>query len=159
MIHNTLGQTINIIGTTEESRINTTVPTANLRFLVKFTNEYSGKVLYSYGDNLVIKSRFTKMDIAYNTTNDVYSSRINLSPAGYWKYEIFEVSYISNPSVLDSNNAPSNENEVLTVSDENGVVEGRVDIGKINVVRADGTNEVEFTENISTEVVYIYAPE
>jgi len=159
MIHNTLGQTINIIGTTEESRINTTVPTANLRFLVKFTNEYSGSILYAYGTNVVVKSRFTKMDIAYSTTNSIYSSRINLNPVGYWKYEIFEVSYISAPESLDSTNAPSNENEVLTVSDENGVVEGRVDIGKINVVRADGTNEVEFTENISTEVIYIYAPE
>ena len=159
MIHNTLGQTINIIGTTEESRINTTVPTANLRFLVKFTNEYSGKVLYSYGTNVVVKSRFTKMDISYNTTNDVYRSRINLSPAGYWKYEIFEVSYIVNVGELNPTNAPKTENDVLTVSDENGVVEGRVDIGKINVVRADGTKEVEFTENVITETIYIYAPE
>ena len=48
MIHNTLGQEINIIGTTQESRINNNVPTSNLRFLTKFTNEFSGKIIYAY---------------------------------------------------------------------------------------------------------------
>ena len=158
MIHYTLTETLKIIGTTQESRINNDVPTANLRFLIKFYSEFSGKILYAYAKNVVVKSRFTSMEVDYNTVSNVFSSEINLTPVGYWKYEIFEVSYVSLPTILDSTNTPKTEVDVLTESDENGVVNGRVDIGKLHVHNVDGNEENEYIllDGVSDNYIYPY---
>ena len=158
MIHNTLGNTINIISTTEESRINTSVDKTNLKFLVKLTNEYSGKILYAYGTNQTITSRFTKMDLPYHAKSDIYASTINLVPVGYWKYQIFEVSYLSAPNLLDETNTPKNEVHVLPVSGEHGIVEGQVDSGKLHVHQTEGVEEVTYTklDGLSDNYIFPY---
>ncbi|ANS03421.1 hypothetical protein [uncultured Mediterranean phage uvDeep-CGR2-KM19-C269] len=158
MIHYTLTNTLKIIGTTQESRINNSVPTENLRFLIKFTSEFSGKILYAYGTNVVVKSRFTSMEVNYSNINNALNSEINLIPAGYWKYEIFEVSYNVTSSTYDDTNTPKTEVDVLTVSDENGVVQGRVDIGKLHVHNVEGNEENEYVllDGASDNYIYPY---
>lgn len=158
MIHYTLTKTLKLIGTTQESRINTSVPTSNLRFLIKFTSEFSGKILYAYAKNVVVKSRFTSMEVDYNNVSNTHTSEINLIPAGYWKYEIYEVSYITPNNIYDATNSPSTEVDVLSVSDENGVVEGRVDIGKLHVHNVDGSEENEYVllDGASDNYIYPY---
>jgi len=156
MIHNTLGTTINIIGTTEESRVNTSIPSSNIRFLVKITNDYSGAIQYAYGLNQVIKSRYTKFDIEFATDGEIYEGTVNLSPSGYWTYKIYEVSYIASVPVLDITNAPKTEVTVLPVADENGVVEGQVDMGKLHVHLAEGQEEVSYIKLDSVSDNYIY---
>jgi len=158
MIHYTLTNTLKLIGTTQESRIDNSVPTENLRFLCKFTNEYSGTILYAYAKNVVVKRRFTSMEVDYNAINNTFNSQINLVPAGYWKYEIYEVSYKQTSSTYDSTNSPKTEVDVLTVSDENGVVNGRVDIGKLHVHNVDGNNENEYIllDGASDNYIYPY---
>ena len=158
MIHYTLTETLKLIGTTQESRINTSVPTENLRFLIKFTSEFSGKILYAYGKNVVVKSRFTSMEVDYNRTSDCHLSRINLIPAGYWKYEIYEVSYDVPNAIYNASNSPSTEVDVLTPSAENGVVQGRVDIGKLHVHNLDGNEENEYVllDGASDNYIYPY---
>lgn len=158
MIHYTLTNTLKVIGTTQESRINNSVPTENLRFLIKFTSEFSGKILYAYGKNVVVKSRFTSMEVDYNNISNTLNSEINLIPAGYWKYEIFEVSYNVTSSVYDATNTPKTEVDVLAESDENGVVQGRVDIGKLHVHNVDGSEENEYVllDGASDNYIYPY---
>ena len=156
MIHNTLGTTINIIGTTEESRINTTVATSNIRFLIKIINDYSGAIHYAYGINLIVKSRYTKMDLNYSSNPEVYEGSVNLSPSGYYTYKIYEVSYIGTVPVLDTTNAPKSEVTVLALSDEHGVVEGQVDSGKLHVHLAEGEEEVSYIKLDSVSDNYIY---
>jgi hypothetical protein len=158
MIHYTLTNTLKIIGTTQESRINNSVPTENLRFLVKFTSEFSGKILYAYGKNVVVKSRFTSMEVDYNRTSNTHTSEINLIPAGYWKYEIYEVSYEAVNTIYDATNSPSTEVDVLTESAENGIVNGRVDIGKLHVHNVEGSEENEYVllDGASDNYIYPY---
>tara|TARA_R100000541_G_scaffold44796_1_gene51843 strand:- start:1616 stop:2314 length:699 start_codon:yes stop_codon:yes gene_type:complete len=158
MIHYTLTNTLNLIGTTEESRFNNEVLNENLRFLVKFTSEFSGKILYAYTKNNVIKPRFTKMQVDYSTVNNVFDSTINLTPAGYWKYEIFEVSYVAPPLILNETNAPRTEVEVLSESGEHGIVQGRVDIGKLHVHNEEGNEENEYIllDGVSDNYIYPY---
>jgi hypothetical protein len=33
------------------------------------------------------------LDFTYNATPDVYTGKINFKPAGYYKYEVYEVSW------------------------------------------------------------------
>ncbi len=158
MIHYTLTNTLKLIGTTQESRFDNSVPTDQLRFLIKFTSEFSGKILYAYGKNVVVKSRFTSMEVDYNTRSNTHTSQINLIPAGYWKYEIYEVSYEVANSVYDASNSPSTEVDVLTPSAENGIVNGRVDMGKLHVHNLDGNEENEYVllDGASDNYIYPY---
>tara|TARA_R110002167_G_scaffold304354_1_gene508627 strand:- start:190 stop:672 length:483 start_codon:yes stop_codon:yes gene_type:complete len=158
MIHTTYGQTATFYTTTLEKRINNTVPTNQLRYLCKFTNDLSGSVVYGYGQNELLNDRYTRFTMPHNLTQNVYTGEIDFKPNGYWTYEIFEVSWISSSIVLGSGTAPINETDVLSpVADTKGVVQGSVELGKLYVKEPSGEEEVQYTEyNEPASTNYIY---
>ena len=86
------------------------------------------------------------MPFVYNVSPDMYEGQLNLIPAGYFKYEVYEVSWISDDVVLAAETAPATETDVLPVADENGVVEGLVAIGILYLAEKAGSEEVQYTE-------------
>ena len=78
---------------TEDNRIDTSVASTNIRHLMKFTNDMDGSVQYAYGGTETIKDRFTLIRMSYSTTPNMYAGETKLFPAGYWKYEAYEVSW------------------------------------------------------------------
>ena len=120
---------------------------AQIRHLVKFINDLDGAVFYAYPALSNIYDRYTSMAFAYNVATNRYAGRINLKPAGYYKYEVYEVSWISEDVVLSSATAPSTETDVLPVLNENGVVEGLVAIGKLYLAEKDGSEEVQYIQS------------
>jgi hypothetical protein len=142
---------------TEDNRINTSVASTQIRHLLKFTNDLDKSVIYAYGQSEIIKDRYTQIRYTYSTTPDMFAGQTKLLPAGYWKYEVYEVSWIGTVFVR-SGNAPRNEDDVLSpVSDNSGVVQGLVTKGKMNVSEKDGTQQVQYTQREApTETNYIY---
>ena len=142
---------------TEDNRINTSVASTQIRHLVKFTNDLDKSVYYAYGNTELIKDRYTNINISYATTPNIYTGLIKLFPAGYYKYEIYEVSWIGTVTV-SSGNAPATENDVLSpVANDKGVVQGLVTKGKMNLSEKDGTQQVQYTQREApTETNYIY---
>jgi hypothetical protein len=118
---------------------------AKTRHLVKFINDLDGKEFYAYPLLSIIYPRYTLMPFTYNSTPDIFTGRTNLIPAGYFKYEVYEVSWIGTVS-LTVGTAPATETAVLPVADENGVVEGLVAIGKLYLAEKSGSEEVQYTE-------------
>ena len=141
-----------IIGyiSTLDNRIDTSVDISNIRYLVKFINDMDGSISYAYSDNTTYLERFTKLGFFYNLTPNVYESKVNLLPAGHWKYEVYEVSWIGTPDV-SSGSAPSTETDVLPVRIDNGVVQGIVTKGILNLTERVGTEQVQYTEHESPE--------
>jgi hypothetical protein len=121
-------------------------PTNRTRHLVKFINDLDEAVFYAYPLLEIINNRYTLMPFIYHTTPDRYKGRINLIPAGYFKYEVYEVSWISTDVVIEAETAPATETDVLPVLDTNGVVEGLVAIGKLYLAEKSGSEEVQYTE-------------
>ena len=142
---------------TEDNRINTSVASTQIRHLVKFTNDLDKSVYYAYGNTELIKDRYTNINISYGTTPNIYTGVIKLFPAGYYKYEIYEVSWIGTVTV-SSGNAPATEDDVLSpVANDKGVVQGLVTKGKMNLSEKDGTQQVQYTQREApTETNYIY---
>ena len=142
---------------TEDNRINTSVASTQIRHLVKFTNDLDKSVYYAYGSSETIKNRFTNIDISYGTTPNIYTGVIKLFPAGYYKYELYEVSWTGTVTV-SSGNAPATEDDVLSpASPTKGVVQGLVTKGKMNLSEKDGTQQVQYTQREApTETNYIY---
>ena len=143
---------------TEDNRINTSVASTQIRFLVKFINNLDGSIEYSYPAlPNGIKPRYTRMVFTYYLTNpNMYVGGINLIPAGHWKYEVYEVSWIGTVEV-DGLTAPATEIDVLPVKDGNGVVQGIVSKGILNLTESDGTEQVQYTQHAEpTETNYIY---
>jgi len=157
MIQATTETEIKINVQTEDNRINTSVASTQIRHLVKFTNDLDKSVYYAYGNTELIKDRYTNINIAYSTTPNIYTGRVKLFPAGYYKYEIYEVSWIGTVTV-SSGNAPATEDDVLSpVADTKGVVQGLVTKGKMNLSEKDGTQQVQYTQREApTETNYIY---
>jgi hypothetical protein len=73
-------------------------------------------IVYAYARTENIENRYTEFDFFYNATPDIYLGRIDLKPAGYWKYEVYEVSWTGTVTVL-SGFAPATETDVLSPSD------------------------------------------
>jgi hypothetical protein len=152
MLHITYGSTGTFYVTTEEKRINTSVATSKIRLLFKFTNDMSKVVKYAYGqsldhnDNIRTYQRYTKATVSHNTTENVYTGAVNFKPFGYWKYEIYEVSWIGTVS-LTAETAPSNENNLGSVSDNIGVVQGKVEEGKLYVTETAGSEQIKYTQH------------
>ena len=119
--------------------------TAKTRHLVKFINDLDEAVFYAYPALENIYNRYTQMQFVYVLTPDMYQGQLNLIPAGYFKYEVYEVSWIGTPDVADGT-APETETDVLPVADENGVVEGLVAIGILYLGEKAGSEEVQYTE-------------
>jgi len=132
---------------TEDNRIDTTAASINIKHLFKFTNDVNGSVQYAYAHTETIYDRYTYFLFVYNTTPNVLAGKINLSPAGYWKYEVYEVSWIDTPSLITSR-APQTELSVLTPAAANkGVVQGLVTKGKMYIEERSGTEEVSYIQN------------
>jgi hypothetical protein len=157
MIQATTETEIKINVQTEDNRIDTSVASTQIRHLVKFTNDLDKSVYYAYGNTELIKDRYTNINIAYSTTPNIYTGRVKLFPAGYYKYEIYEVSWIGTVTV-SSGFAPANEDDVLSpVANTKGVVQGLVTKGKMNLSEKDGTQQVQYTQREApTETNYIY---
>ena len=142
---------------TEDNRIDTSVASTQIRHLVKFTNDLDKSVYYAYGNTEIIKDRYTNINISYGTSPDIYTGVIKLFPAGYYKYEVYEVSWARIVTV-SSGNAPTTEDDVLTPpADSKGVVQGLVTKGKMYLAEKDGTQQVQYTQREApTETNYIY---
>ncbi len=157
MIQATTETGFDIYVQTEDNRIDTSVASTQIRHLLKFTNDLDKSVYYAYGEVEIIKERFTEIRIKYNINPDVYTGKLKLFPAGYYKYEVFEVSWIGTVTI-SSGNAPATEDDVLTpVADDKGVVQGLVTKGKMNVSEKDGTQQVQYTQREApSSTNYIY---
>ena len=137
---------IKIYVQTEDNRIDTSVASTQIRHLVKFTNDLDKSVYYAYGNTELIKDRYTIINISYATTPNIYTGQLKLFPAGYWKYEIYEVSWIGTVTV-SLGNAPATEDDVLSpAANDKGVVQGLVTKGKMNLSEKDGTQQVQYTQ-------------
>jgi len=125
--------------------------------LLKFTNDMDKSVQYAYGTTEAIFPRYTEFTFTYNAIPYEYSGRINFLPAGYWKYEVYEVSWVGTV-VIDEDNAPATENDVLSPpADTKGIVQGLVTKGKMYVAEKDGTQQVQYNEyEPSSGTNYIY---
>jgi ribosomal protein S6 len=141
---------------TEANRI-AAVPSSRIRHLVKFINDLDEAVFYAYPLLENIHPRYTSMPfIQQIVTPDMYEGELNLIPAGYFKYEVYEVSWIATPDISETT-APATETDRLPVADENGVVEGLVAIGKLYLAEKSGSEEVQYTEYdqpASTNTIY-----
>jgi len=157
MIQATTETGFNIFVQTEDNRIKTNVASTQIRHLVKFTNDLDKSVHYAYGKQELIKDRVTVITIIYNAVPNIYTGETKLFPAGYWKYEIYEVSWNGTVTV-SSGNAPATEDDVLSpAADTKGVVQGLVTKGKMYLAEKDGTQQVQYTQREApTETNYIY---
>tara|TARA_R100001143_G_scaffold60670_1_gene60351 strand:+ start:32 stop:511 length:480 start_codon:yes stop_codon:yes gene_type:complete len=129
---------------TEANRIDTSVDAAHIRHLAKFTNDLDGAVFYAYASTEIISNRYTLMQFLYGVA-DVYAGKLKLIPAGYYKYELYEVSWIGVVGVA-LNTAPATETDVLPVDNDNGVVQGLAAIGILYLAEKSGSEEVQYTE-------------
>ena len=147
----------NIFVQTEDNRIDTSVASTQIRHLFKFTNDLDKSVHYAYAFVENIKARFTEALFVYQLTPNLYAGQINFLPSGYWKYEVYEVSWIGTVTV-SSGNAPATEDDVLTpAASTKGIVQGLVTKGKMNLSEKDGTQQVQYTQREApTETNYIY---
>ena len=157
MIQATTETGFNIFVQTEDNRINTSVASTQIRHLVKFTNDLDKSVYYAYGVTETIKDRYTQISINYDLTPDMYAGETKLFPAGYYKYELYEVSWIGTVTV-SSGYAPANEDDVLSpAADTKGIVQGLVTKGKMNLSEKDGTQQVQYRQHETAEETnYIY---
>ena len=131
---------------TEAARINKTVASTQIRFLVKFINDLDGAVFYGYPTTYTINDRYTEMEWTYDTTPNIYTGRVKLIPAGYYKYEVYEVSWAGTVNV-SSGFAPATEDDVLTPpAVTKGIVQGLVAICILYLAEKAGSEEVQYTE-------------
>jgi hypothetical protein len=144
---------------TEDNRIDTSVAKTQIRFLVKLINDMDGSIDYVYPAE-AINNRFTEMSFTYEAATDLvdmFAGDVHLLPAGYWKYEVYEVSWIG-AVTLSSETAPGTETKVITpIGDVIGVVQGLVTKGKLYLAEKDGTAEVQYNQHeTAAGTNYIY---
>ena len=115
-----------------------------------------GSIDYVYPAE-TINNRFTEMSFTWGYPPvDMFAGEVNLLPAGYWKYEVYEVSWEGTVS-LSVETAPQTETEVLEPSPTVGVVQGLVTKGKLYLAEKDGTEQVQYNQHKSEEGTnYIY---
>ena len=132
---------------TEDNRIDTSVTSAHIQFLVKFTNDMDKRVVYAYPTKLGIYDRYTTMSFIHNTTEDFLTAEVNFVPNGYWYYEIYEVSWIGTIT-LSGATAPDTENdEIIPPANDAGVVQGLVEQGKLYMEETDKEEQVQYTQH------------
>jgi len=156
MIHTVYGQTTTSYLSLLESKINTSVADANLRWLFKFTNDMTKTVKYVYGTVVSTNERHINQTFAHNTSENIFNSLINFKPYGYWSYEVYEVSWKGTVGVNDTN-APNSETEVLSVHNDNGIVQGKVHEGKLYVTETAGSEQIQYTEHTESTTNYLYS--
>ena len=148
-----------LVITTEDVRIDTSVPRTQIRHLLKFTNDMDKGVKYVYAREEHINDRYTKFSLQHNTTEDIVEGKIDFLPYGYWKYEVYEVSFNGASVVISNTTVPLSETG--TASDQSGIygtVKGLVEVGKLLVEPQDGTEQVQYTqrqEPSSTNYIFI----
>tara|TARA_R110002020_G_scaffold39222_2_gene116948 strand:- start:1167 stop:2624 length:1458 start_codon:yes stop_codon:yes gene_type:complete len=138
--------TFDVYISTEDNRIDTSVTENQIRHLFKFINDMDGCIQYAYGATEAIFNRYTKLSFSYSTTPDMYAGETKLLPAGHYKYEVYEVSWIGTPTLTETT-APATETTVLPVSNANGVVQGLATKGILNVTEKVGTEQVQYTQH------------
>ena len=158
MIHGTYNQPYTFYTTTEENRIDKAVPSSQIRFLYKFTNGMDRNVVYAYGQSQMVNNRYTKVTMTPNTTENVFTGAIDFMPNGYWEYEMYEVSWQDNTVTLSTGYAPITETDILSPpAADKGIVQGRVEIGKLYIEEPTGGEEVQYDQYVRpTEENYIY---
>ena len=156
MITGVYGSTISSYLTLEEKRIHTAVDASKIKYLFKFTNDMTAAVKYCYGKKLTTNDRYIKNEFLHNTTEDLFTSKINFKPYGFGAYEVYEVSWIETPA-LAAETAPRIETDVLAEDDANGVVQGKVEEGKLYIQETAGAEQIKYTEHTTTETNYLYS--
>jgi hypothetical protein len=159
MIQATTESTFYAYLSTEDNRIDTTVASTQIRHLVKFINDMDGSVQYAYGSAETIYDRYTKLTFLYNATANIYEGKTKLIPSGYYKYEVYEVSWgVGGIVTVSSGNAPASEKDVITpITIRSGVVKGLVTKGKLNLTDKAGTAQVQYTQREAPDSQnYIY---
>ena len=134
----------------EDNRIDTSAPISKIRFLFKFINDMTGGVEYVYpltATNISFQ-RYTFLIFNYALNPDMYNFEVNLLPSGHWKYEVYEVSWLGIAN-LAFGNAPATETDVLPVADTNGIVNGIVTKGILNLTEKAGTEQVQYDQHES----------
>ena len=156
MINGTYGSTVSSYLSLLERKINTEVADTNLRWLFKFTNDMTKTVKYCYGRIMVpANERYVQNNFFHNTSEDLYTYKINFKPYGFWKYEVYEVSWLGDV-VLAADTAPSTETEILEVGAGNGVVQGKVHEGKLYITETSGSEQVSYTTHTESTTNYLY---
>ena len=131
---------------TEDNRIDTSVGSDKIRHLVKFTNDMDKSIQYAYSTVHLIYDRYTKFVFDYNATPNVYTGKVDFLPSGFWKYEVYEVSWVG-AVTISLGSAPANENDVLSPpAATKGIVQGLVTKGKMYVADKAGTAQVQYTQ-------------
>ena len=137
--------------TTEDNRINTSVSSDNIWHLFKFTNDMDKKVTYVYPEenSIYVTGRVTGFRFVYNVIEDMFNGHINFLPAGYYKYEVYEVSWVTPGGFfLSSGYAPVTELDVLEPpANDKGIVQGLVTKGIMNLTEKSGTEQVQYIQN------------
>ena len=132
---------------TEDNRIDTSVTSAHIQFLVKFTNDMDKSVRYAYPTKIGIYNRYTTMSFVHNTTENYLTAAVNFVPNGYWYYEIYEVSWIGTIT-LTASTAPATETTVLVpAANDKGVVQGLVEQGKLYMASPKATQQVTYNQH------------
>jgi len=136
---------------TEDNRIDTEVSVSQVRLLVKLINDMNGDIEYVYPISLKgPQQRYTKLDFLYNVVPDRYTGKVNLLPAGHWKYEVYEVTWKGAVNVAFGF-APATETDVLSVDDPHGIVQGLVTKGILNLTEKLGTEQVQYNQHESPD--------
>ena len=140
----------------EDSRINNSVALIQVRHLFKFINDMDKAVFYAYPVAETAFPRYTKCAFNYNIVPNIYTGDTTLIPAGYFKYEVYEVSWTGTVT-LSAGNAPATEDDVLPVLPRHGVVQGLVAIGKLYLAEKAGSEQVQYLEHPEPAATnYIY---
>ena len=150
MIQATTETAFTVYINTEANRIDTSVASTQIRHLMKFTNDLDGAEFYAYGNTETIYDRYTIMTFAYSTTPNMYVGQTKLLPAGYYKYEAWEVAW-SGTVTVSLGNAPATETDVLSSDPTHGIVRGLIAIGKLNLSELSGTEQVQYTQRQEPE--------
>ena len=155
MITGVYGSTISSYLTLEEKRIHTSVDASKVLYLFKFTNDMTGTVKYCYGRKTTTNDRYIKNTFTHNTSEDLFTYKINFKPYGFWKYEVYEVTWLGTVT-LTTDTAPATETHILEVGAANGVVKGKVEEGKLYIQETAGSEQIKYTEHTTTETNYLY---
>ena len=159
MITGVYGSTIDSYLTLEEKRIDVAKATSKIKYLCKFTNDMTKTVKYCYAKSSTATANWNDRAVVctflHHTTEDLFLHRINFKPYGFWKYEVYEVSWIGTPE-LATETAPATETAVLEVDNDNGIVQGKVEEGKLYIQETAGSEQVKYTEHTTTETNYLY---
>jgi len=132
--------------TTEDVRIDTSVPSSQIKHLLKFTNDMDKGVKYAYGRTETIKDRYTNITLTHNATEDVVTGNIDFLPCGYWKYSVWEVSFNGTPVMTEETVPLTETSEASDQSQVFGTVKGCVEIGKLFVEEKSGDEQVQYTQ-------------